>query len=238
MKFAELGSRTKHYVAFTKKELRDLIIAILIIAFVFSFKDFTIPNLILAVVVAALSFFIHELTHRIFAIMIGFKSDFKIWWGGLIASLLIVFASNGVVTLILPGGVVNSLIVRQRLGEFRYGLNYWENGLIAMYGPVANLILAFISKILLNFLPQNIFLEKLLIMNIIFAICTMLPIPPLDGVNTFFAGRVLYVLSFFGILGASVLIYFLPFLYSLLGGLIIMLLAFILYYIAFESPPK
>jgi Zn-dependent protease len=76
------------------------------------------------------------------------------------------------------------------------------------------------------------------LLNVIFAICTMLPIPPLDGVNTFFAGRLLYVTSFFGIAGAAVLIYFSNIAIAIVGGVIVMLIGTIVYYVTFENPPK
>lgn len=244
MVFFQLRSRLEHYFAFTGKEVRDLAVAIVITGFVFSFRDWGevqadvflgLRNFVLATLIAAIAFFAHESVHRIFALMIGFKSEFKIWWGGLVASLVIAFASNGVVQLILPGGIVNSLIMRHRLGEFRYGLNYWENGLIALYGPLANLALAFIAKLFLVLFPSSWFFQKMLFLNVVFAICAMLPLPALDGINTFFAGRVLYIFSFFGILSAGVLIYFTNITLALIGGLLIMLIAGFIYYTAFET---
>ena len=245
MSLYELQSRIEHYFAFNKKEVGHLLIAILVVGFIFSFRDwgragqldllFGLRNFLLATLIAAISFFVHESVHRIFALWIGFKVEFKLWWGGLIASIVLAFASNGAIQLILPGGMVSSLLVRHRLGVFRYGLNYWENGVIAMTGPLANLTLAFVAKLFLSYAPNSWFLQKLLLLNIVFAICTMLPIPPLDGINTFYGGRILYILSFSGIIGASILIYFTGIVLTIIGGLLIMIIATILYYMTFEA---
>jgi Zn-dependent protease len=57
--------------------------------------------------------------------------------------------------------------------------------LIALSGPISNLILAFLITVLLKFLPINeisiIFLSNLIQLNVILAIFNLIPIPPLDG---------------------------------------------------------
>jgi hypothetical protein len=127
MVFFELSSRMREYYAFTKKEVRDLAIAIFIIGFIFSFREWGTSggvdvllgfrNFVLMLFITALSFFVHQSVHRIYALFIGFKAEFKLWWGGLIASLILAFATNGIVQLVLPGGMVASLLVRHRLGQ-------------------------------------------------------------------------------------------------------------------------
>ncbi|HLC74230.1 MAG TPA: hypothetical protein VJH88_00060 [Candidatus Nanoarchaeia archaeon] len=246
MVFFEFSDRIKRFFAFSHTELRDLAIATVIIGFVFSFGDWGgesvdifvgIRHFIITLFLAAISLFFHEAAHRVMALLIGYKAEFKLWWGGLVASLIIVFISDGKIPLALPGGVVNAILVRQRLGEFRYGLNYWENGLIALYGPLANLALAFFAKVGLAIFPESYFLNQLLFLNIIMAICTMLPIPPLDGISTFFGSRVVYILAFIGILASGVLIYFTSILPAILGGILLMIIGTILYYLAFEQAP-
>jgi Zn-dependent protease len=244
----ELRSRLEHYFAFSKKEVRDMLIVVIVLAFVFSFRDWGrdgqvdvllgIWHLLLTSLIVAFSFFLHESTHRILAIKDGLRTEFKLWWGGLVASLILVFASNGYVRLALPGGVVTSVLIRQRLGEFRYGLKEYEHGIIALSGPLVNLILAFLTKIILAFVPGSWFLQQVLFFNVVFAVCSMLPIPPLDGVVTFWGGRILYVLSFFGILGGAVLVYFTGVGVAIVGGVIIMTTATIAYYLMFENKPE
>ena len=241
----ELGDRLQRYFAFAKKEKRDILIATLIIGFIFSFRDWGtgdsvdivtgVTNLIITIIIVAIALVIHESAHRFFALSIGYKSEFKPWYGGLIVSLILVIVSNGRVQLALPGGMVNAVMARHRLGEFRYGLNYWENGIIALYGPLFNLLLAFIAKVFLYFAPQSWILDKFLFVNILFAICTMLPIPPLDGMSVFFASRVLYVLSFIGILVSSVLIYFAGIWLALAGGILAIIIGTTMYYLKVEA---
>jgi len=170
--------------------VRDILICILVAGFIFSFNDWGsagqfsylvgLKNLALVTLLCAVAFFIHLSAQRIFALMIGYKAEFKIWWAGLAASLVIAFITatffNLGFTVILPGGIVIAMLVRHRLGEFRYGVNYWENGITALWGPVATIILALFFKILLIFFPQSWFLQKGVLINLIYAVCSMLPI--------------------------------------------------------------
>ena len=252
MVFFELKSRIKYYYAFSKREMRDLIAVTLVVGFIFSFCDWSserscsqgqvdfaigIYHLIITLIAAAFTIFIHESIHRICALNVGLKSEFRIWWGGLFTSIVLVFASRGIIQVILPGSSVNAIIVRQRLGEFRYGTKYWDNGLIALFGPLGNLAIAFLSKAILIAIPDTYFFQKLLWINVVMAICTMLPLPQLDGINTFMAGRILYVISFFGILGSSILVYFTPIPIAVVGGILITIIATLVYYLKFENPP-
>ena len=241
----ELWSRMQVDFRFSKQELVGLIVGMLVFGFIFSFRDWGSGDnvdlvagsihLVLTILIASISLIVHESTHRYFALGIGYKSEFKVWYGGLIASLVLALVSNGVVQLVLPGGMVNAVMARHRLGEFRYGLNYWENGMIALYGPLSNLLLAFLAKIFLLIAPNSWFLQKFVYLNIIFAICTMLPIPPLDGISVFFGSRILYVMAFIGILASSVLIYLTSFWLAALGALLAMTIGTIVYYIKVEG---
>lgn len=248
---SELRSRLENYFAFSQKEVRDLLIATLIIGFIFSFNDWGtttfdfvigLKNFLLVSFLVALAFFVHLSVQRILALAIGFKAEFKVWWVGLALSLIIVFITGTLLgvglPVILPGGVVLAILVRHRLGEFRYGFNYWENGVIAVYGPISNLALAFLFKIALYIFPQSWFLQKALLINIVFAICTALPIPPLDGINMFFASRGWYVFTFFLIIACSLLIYFTGIILTVIGGAIIALAATLIYHLTIEYPIK
>ena len=250
MVFFELRDRLNKYFAFSKKEVRDLAAAVLIVGFIFSFRDWGdtafdalvgIKNLILAVFASAISFFVHESAHRIMALKDGFKAEFKIWWGGLIVSLMLAFASNGRIQLVLPGGIVVALLARYRLGIFRYGWSYWDMGIIAIWGPLANIALAFIAKLFVETFPASYFFQKLFIINIVFGICTILPIPHLDGINTFFGGRLLYVLILAGVIVASVLLLLpkvLSVFMALIIGLVITALILAVYYFTIEHQPQ
>ena len=55
------------------------------------------------------------------------------------------------------------------------------------------------------FLPE-VFVSKLVFINVLFAITNMLPIPPLDGAHVMFASRHLYPFTMAAIIGAAALL--------------------------------
>jgi len=246
--WSELGSRLSLYYGFTRKEVRDILICVFFTAFIFSFNDWGragqfslvsgLRNFFLVFFLAILAYFVHLSAQRIFALSIGFKAEFKLWWGGLITSLLVVFITASLFglgfTVILPGGIVIALLTRHRLGEFRYGVNYWESGITALWGPVASILFAFVFKIFLIFFPQSWFLQKGLLINLIYGICSMLPLPNLDGINVFFSGRVFYAFVYGLMLGVALLIYWANLWLTIIGAIIIGIAIWLLFYFFVE----
>lgn len=57
--------------------------------------------------------------------------------------------------------------------------------LVSLAGPISNVILAVISRILMHFFTGNVIINQILSMlymyNLIFAVFNIIPVPPLDG---------------------------------------------------------
>ncbi|MDP3699197.1 MAG: hypothetical protein Q8R47_06455 [Nanoarchaeota archaeon] len=215
----ELRARIKDYFSFEKQELAVLIPAIFITAFMFSFcnwgqgscgeGDFHFWtgfwNLMVASIIAAISFFARFSWQKIYALKDGYLAQFKGWWTGILVALILTIVTNGRVPLVLIGGVVSSLMVRQRLGEFRYGHSYLDNAKISFHGIAANLFLALLFAIGLYFSPESYFFGKGLWLNWVMALCAAFPLPQLDGLNIYFGSRPYYyttlaLVAIFGIL--------------------------------------
>lgn len=210
----ELRARMHDYFSFEKQELTILIPAIFITAFMFSFRDWGVENfqfwagfwnLVLVSIIAALSFFARFSWQKIYALKEGYRAEFRGWWTGILVSLLVALVSNGRVPLILIGGIVSSFMIRQRLGEFRYGHSYLDNAKISFHGIAANIVLALFFAIGLYLFPENYFFSKGLLLNWIMALCAAFPLPQLDGLNIYFGSRALYyttvaVVAVFGVL--------------------------------------
>lgn len=210
----ELRARIRDYFSFEKQELTILILAIFLTAFMFSFRDWGddnfqfwegLGNLIVVSIIAAISFFARLSWQKIYALKEGYVAQFKGWWTGILIALILTIVTNGRVPLIMIGSVVSSLMVRQRLGEFRYGHSYLDNAKISFHGIVANLLLAVIFAIGLYFFPDNYFFSKGLLLNWIMALCASFPLPQLDGLNIYFGSRPYYyttlaLVAIFGIL--------------------------------------
>ena len=138
----ELKERVKEFYKFEKQELASLGIAVLITAFIFSFRDWGddffdfivgLTNLILTLLITAFTFAFRISCQKIYALSQGYKVEFKVWNLGLLIALIVAFFSNGILPLVLGGSVVAALMVKQRLGEFRYGFSYLDNAIISFW---------------------------------------------------------------------------------------------------------
>lgn len=164
-------------------EIIYIIIVTLVIGYIFSgyikrpidlkprFKDIK-----LAIIIAAPGIIFHELAHKFVALSFGLAAKFYIWTFGLILALLLrVF--NSPFLILAPGYVTIS------------GGTPGQLSLIAFAGPFTNLLLFFVSYLLLK--KKNIkrkymiplYLTKMI--NMWLFIFNMLPIPPLDGFQVF-----------------------------------------------------
>ena len=239
----DLNDKIKRYYKFTSHELRGFIIAILVIAFIISFKEWGASsfnlgeglfNLFNSVLIVALSLLFNDAGKRIWGLAIGYRIEYRMWTFGLLGALALAFVSNGNIWLIVPGGFMIHHLAGHRLGYFRYGLNYFAQAMIALAGPLFTLMLIIFLKLLYAFSP-NPLIQKAIIFNVVFAITSLLPIPPLDGSKIFFGSRMLYAFVLPALLVALILmIVSIPIFLALLFSLLIGVVLWIVYYISFE----
>ncbi|HLC65028.1 MAG TPA: hypothetical protein VJI46_02785 [Candidatus Nanoarchaeia archaeon] len=240
----DLGYKLKQYFNFTPAELRGLAVSILVVAFIISFADWGkgetpdaaagLFNLLIAIIITAITFFVRESARRVAALSVGYRAEYKVWLWGLLIGLVVVFVSRGYVWLLLPGGILLHHLAGHRLGHFRYGLNFFGLGMVSMVAPIANLVLAVIIKIVNAYLQLDV-LTKALYLNLLLAIFSVLPIPPMDGSKMFFGSRMVYSFMFAAIILASVLLFLdIPIWVSVLGSFVGAVVCWLLYYIYFE----
>ncbi|MFH1398735.1 MAG: hypothetical protein ABIG95_01330 [Candidatus Woesearchaeota archaeon] len=223
----DLLDKIKKYFSFSPEETRSIVIAILVLGFVLGFDDGApkfelyhwLKNLLNSMVIVSLAILVRESAQRIYGLYTGHRVEFKLWWFGLGTSLIMAIVSFGKIPLLFYGGFVAHFMPRHRVGYFRYGLSYNDMGTVALWGNLANIILALIFKIFM-FLP-NPLIKQAMIVNIIMACTNMLPIPPLSGSTLFFASPSLYSVAYGVILGASVLMLFTSIKMTIIGTLVI-----------------
>ena len=246
MGFHNFKDKVNRYFGFDKEEVKGIIIATLIFAFIISYRGWGygqafeinvgLINFVNAAIIVLLAILVHESGHKLLGVYHGFKVKTRIWWYGMGLALLICFISRGHIWFLVLSGMTLHHLAIQRLGKFRYGERPVELSMVALAGPLANIILATLLKTMILWFPalpiNAALVHKAFIINWAMAISNLLPIPPLDGIHIFFQSRLFYISIFGFMVGYGILIYF--GIYSWLGALLIAGIAWILFYINFE----
>jgi Zn-dependent protease len=160
---------------FTKEELIDITIAILVLTFMFAFKSPTFidfANLPTYFLIVLTAFVCHELAHKFVAMKFRCAAFFKLWPTGVFLALLLMLLGVKFAAL---GAVVIYPYRFGRWGFRRPYLTETESGLISVAGPVVNLIFA------LTFLLAGPSFQLVAFVNSWLFLFNMFPVPPLDG---------------------------------------------------------
>ena len=179
-------------VNFTSREIRDIIISMLVIAGVFAYVfrnlnqgDF-ISLIPVTLVAVGFGFVFHELAHKFVAIRYGFYAEYRLWVEGLI--LAIITATFGFV-FAAPGAVYIH-------GEY---ISREENGKISIAGPLTNIGLALIFFLLIPFLSFSPILSLIcglgFTINSFLAFFNLLPVFMLDGAKVMKWNPVIWVIT-------------------------------------------
>lgn len=167
-------------VRFSKGEVRDILISMVVIAgvfaYVFSGRNLQVALILLpaTLVTVGLGFVLHEIAHKLMAIRYGFWAEYKLWPEGLILALVtsyfgFVFAAPGAVYI--HGTYIDRDI----------------NGKISIAGPLTNIMLAVIFLMASSVLPSPLGDIAVLgyAVNSFLALFNLIPIAVLDGAKVF-----------------------------------------------------
>jgi len=205
-------------------EIRQILITVGIIAFVWSFKfegaSFDIFKWVLkffqGAIFALIGVFFNQIGQRVVAVRYGYDPIYQYGIMGLLIALVITFASRGNLIFFLPGAINIRHLTASRLGEFRYYTNDWEWAKIGFMGPFFNMFLA----ILLSLFKQNPLIHQLIIMNIMFAAYSLLPLPGNLGLYLFFPHIYFWTFTLGFVFATSLMVFFLHPLLTLIFGLL------------------
>ncbi|MCX6709570.1 MAG: hypothetical protein NTV63_01275 [Candidatus Woesearchaeota archaeon] len=240
--FYDLQDKIKHHFVFKGSEIRALLITIFAAAFILSFRDWGgnlfnlstgLMNLANAFLIVGLALIVKISVQKIYALHLGYKFEYKMWIYGLIASLILCFATNGYVFFLALGGFIIAMMPGHRLGYFRYDINYYGIAVIALMGPLANLGLALFFR-MFSAIP-NPLIHDAMVFNALIAAFSMIPLPPFDGSKIFFGSRSLYAFSAAGIVFISAFMFFIESIPLLiLSALIFAIIILAGYYFRYE----
>lgn len=178
-------------VKFTAREIRDIIISLLVISLAFDYiltgqnLNATISSFWYMVVVVGFGFVLHELAHKFTAIRYGYWAEYKMWFQGLILALItsyfgFVFAAPGAVYI------------------HGYNIKPSENGKISLAGPVTNIILAVLFLMAMPIASQYGLLSVAILgatVNSFLAVFNLIPLVVLDGAKVFRWNPLIWVAS-------------------------------------------
>ena len=198
--FHDFKDKAKRYFKFSTNEIKAIIITILVLSIIVGLNDnspYFIPSkwllnfsLVLAIITA--SVLVHISAQKLTGLYLGFNVEYQIWWLGLTLGLIFSIITKGKIWLLIPGGILIHHLAAHRLGYFRYGTNILSMSWISVLGPLANILFGAFFKTLhlwFNLFPNSYVIDKLFSINLVYAFCTMLPLPPLDGSKVFFHSR-------------------------------------------------
>ncbi|MCK4669875.1 MAG: hypothetical protein KAT43_01635 [Nanoarchaeota archaeon] len=178
------------YLKFEKREIFDILITVIIIGFIFSFKKWGTATFALDVglinwfgmgLIALLALLVHLCVQKFFAIRRGYTIKYKMWIIGLLIGVYFCFISNGSWIFFLPGGIIFTAIAHKRLKYKQPAYMQKDAAFVSFFGPLSNILLAFIFHLIASAGITNILIQKAIILNIFFAIYTILPIPQIEA---------------------------------------------------------
>ncbi len=185
---------------FSKDELKDILIATLVLGFAFAYGSYSGLSLLLGTAIMTtiliFSFIPHELAHKYIAIKYGYYARYVKWDWGLFLTLLMALVTHGKFLIAINGAVTIYSGTRQMGSE--------ENAKISMAGPVTNMIFATVFLILAILLKSGTIhwiLYNIAFVNAILAVFNLLPIPPLDGSKIFWYSIPLWLVVFLSSVG-------------------------------------
>ncbi len=172
-------------INFTKNEVRDLIIAFIVISFAFAIANvqFDLHGIIsilpIVMVGVGIGFLLHEIGHKYVAMKYGYRAEFEVWPLGLVIAIVTAFIGW---VFAAPGSA--NIYAENMTDEI--------NGRISVAGPMANMALAIIFIVIAALIyPLT---SYSVIFHLIFLICTvgfsvnsflaafnLLPLYTLDG---------------------------------------------------------
>ncbi len=238
------SDKIKRYMPFNAPEIKALIITIICLTFIVAFNDkradFSLfdwtSNFIFWLIIVTISVIVKQLGHRLIGIFYGFRVEYKLWWYGLIIGLLIAFVSRGNIWLLIPGGIMIHQLSVHRIGWFRYGTNMRAFSIIALFGPLANILFATLIKTLqiwLHIFPaESLVVDRIFLFNMAYAAYNLLPIPPLDGSRIIYDSRLIYIFTATSIAAYAFLAWLK--IYSYIFALVIGIIAWLLFYLYVE----
>ncbi len=178
---------------FSREELRDLGISILVYTVAFSIYGLRNSSLsalplylivLSSFMVAIFAFLVHELAHRFTALRYGGFASYRMWPMG--ALLALITSAFGFIFAAVGAVYIQGLYDRDKVGR------------VSLAGPATNVILgiAFFGGALVSpYGSISLVLSYVSILNLYIGFFNLIPIPPLDGYKVWQWNKEYYIIS-------------------------------------------
>jgi hypothetical protein len=245
-------------MAFDDIEIRNLIIVIIALAFGFAYK-FSGPatlsnwslNFILVLTLVAISVLIHDCVHKLVAKEFLANVKTEVWFSGILIMLILLVLTSGWLVFAAIWAISITPLKLMRPGRTWPHLGPKERAIIAISGPLSNLVLAIIAK---SFIPIfGTLATKLMTINLtialfnLFPFFTLFPIialqktkqkvleaPYIEGEFVFFGSRTLWLFVFVFALTLAVCLLYLGVIVSILIAFFLAIFLFVSWHYYFE----
>jgi Zn-dependent protease len=213
---------------FEKDEIRDLIISIIGLSILSGIFDFA--NSIIYIAVYALSTIARIAAQKLAAKKYDLDAHYNFNYNLFIISLVLAIVSFGRVIFPILGFVKISQKPIKRVGKYFSNITFGEKGRISLIGVLSNASLILVSLALFNLSP--IFFQKMIDINILILLFSLIPFSNFDGSNILWWNRFLWI----AVLACSMLFSFMAiFKINIIISLLFLLAVFILVFVMWES---
>jgi len=242
-------------IKFDKKELKHIVISIILLGFIFGFDDKMpafvlsnwISNFIFIALIVAFSLIFHEMAHKFIASRNNAITKYSLWsidryglgrssklpakfWGFTVNNIYI-----GAFIALFLAIVSKGMFIFAAIGQTIIEPDKIK-GIGSKYKLLANFEIASIAlvgplaSLLLALIFNILGFKQGVEVNSLLAIYSMLPLPKLDGINILFNSRFFYIFSFIFILSGIILLQNASSLVSLIISLLIAIIITLIFF--------
>lgn len=191
---------------------------------------FTLAILVLLVII--------EVSKRLWATYKGYRQEFRIWWIGLLISLLVALYSRGFIAFLLPGGYGLKEYQHSRFGGFPDHMPLRDIATVGLAGIVGGVVWIVLTA---GLVPQGhtiammtVVVAMLVPLDIVFAPLTRksktFSTPPTAASALLWSSRTRYVFTVVMVVTSFILVALLPWYWTLPAALLIGAIGSFLYY--------
>lgn len=216
------------YMEFKKEEIRDLIISIIGLSLLSALFDF--KNVLIYTVIYGFSTTFKIIAEKFVAKKYDLDANYSFSYNFFIISLVLSIMSFGSIVFPMLGFITPGQKQIKRLGKEYSNITISEKGRISLIGVLSSALLIIISLILFNINP--LFFQKMMDINILILLFSLIPFAKFEGSTILWWNRFLWV----GILICAMLFSFMAiFKINLILSILFLLFVFILVFISWEN---